>query len=40
MKNIALIGYGKMGKKFFHTSLNIKGILINKILKKKENKKK
>lgn len=35
MKNIALIGFGYMGKKYFQTSLKIKNILINKILKKR-----
>ena len=35
MKNIALIGFGKIGKKFFNLSLKKKDILINKILKRK-----
>ena len=35
MKNIVLIGFGYMGKKYFQTSLKIKNILINKILKKR-----
>ena len=35
MKNIALIGFGKMGKKFFNLSLKKKNISINKILKRK-----
>ena len=35
MKNIALIGFGKIGKKFFNLSLKKKNILINKILKRK-----
>ena len=36
MKNIALLGFGKIGKKYFQTSLKSKSILINKILKKRE----
>jgi len=35
MKNIALIGFGKIGKKFFNLSLKKKNISINKILKRK-----
>ena len=35
MKNIGLIGFGYMGKKYFHTSSKIKNILISKILKKR-----
>ena len=35
MKNIALIGFGKIGKKIFNLSLKKKNILINKILKRK-----
>lgn len=35
MKNIALIGYGNIGKKIFNKSLKEKNISINKILKKK-----
>ena len=36
MKNIALIGFGKIGKKFFNHSLKVKHISINKILKRKK----
>ena len=36
MKNIALIGFGKIGKKFFNLSQKIKNISINKILKRKK----
>ena len=35
MKNISLIGYGNIGKKFFNKSLKEKNLSINKILKKK-----
>ena len=35
MKNIALLGYGRIGKKYFQTSLKSKDILIKKILKKR-----
>ena len=35
MKNIALIGYGSIGKKIFNKSLKEKNLSINKILKKK-----
>ena len=35
MKNIALLGFGRIGKKYFRTSLGSKDIVINKILKKK-----
>lgn len=35
MKNIALIGHGNIGKKFFNKSLKEKNLSINKILKKK-----
>ena len=35
MKNIALIGYGSIGKKIFNKSLKEKSLSINKILKKK-----
>ena len=36
MKNIALIGFGKIGKKFFSHSLKVKNISINKIFKRKK----
>ena len=35
MKNIALIGYGSIGKRIFNKSLKEKNLSINKILKKK-----
>ena len=35
MKNIALIGFGKIGKKFLNQSLKVKNITINKILRKR-----
>ena len=35
MKNIALIGFGKIGKKIFNLVLKKKNISINKILKRK-----
>ena len=35
MKNIALLGFGNIGKKYFQTSLKSKDITINKILKKR-----
>lgn len=34
--NVALLGYGRIGKKYFKTSLNNKNITINKILKKRK----
>ena len=34
--NIALIGFGRIGKKYLETSLKTKSIVINKILKKKK----
>ena len=34
MKKVALLGFGNIGKKFFNKSLNLKNILINRILKK------
>ena len=36
MKNIALLGFGRIGKKYFQTSLKSKYIIINKILKKRK----
>ena len=35
MKNIALIGYGNIGKRIFNKSLKENNISINKILKKR-----
>ena len=37
MKNVALLGFGKMGKKFYQRSILSKKIYIDKILKKKIN---
>ena len=34
MQNIALLGFGRIGKKYYQTSLRSKHIVINKILKK------
>ena len=36
MKNIALLGFGRIGQKYFQTSLKSKYIVINKILKKRK----
>ena len=36
MKKITLIGFGSIGKKYLKTSANTDGILINKIIKKRE----
>ena len=35
MQNIALLGFGRIGKKYYQTSLRSKHIVINKILKKR-----
>ena len=38
MKKITLIGFGRIGKKYLKTSFKTKGIIINKIIKKKKTK--